>query len=284
MICEHWSIPNIYATKLEEARKQITSNVCRYRGYVLHGFPNTFEEADQLFREDEVVPKEEGEGEGEAPPAVEGEGEGEAPEAPPPPNRVLIPEMAPEFVMMLQLRGHIEEEGHGYEVNLTDFFQESANTEVFKVKLNEDPKEPKQELLDQLMESSRIYMENTTRPDKTKGRPHNYLKTEKEIIEELMAEIADRERKAKEAAEEAAKKKQAEDTKVKEEERKEGERMRAIAEYEKMQRAVREMSLRSYLMQYMVPSMTEGLIEVCKTLPEDPVEHLARYLEAHAAD
>lgn len=192
--------------------------------------------------------------------------------------------MAPQFVMMLQLRGHIEEEGHGYEVNLTDFFQESANTEVFKVKLNEDPKEPKQELLDQLMESSRIYMENTTRPDKTKGRPHNYLKTEKEIIEELMAEIADRERKAKEAAEEAERKKQAEDTKVKEEERKEGERMRAIAEYEKMQRAVREMSLRSYLMQYMVPSMTEGLIEVCKTLPEDPVEHLARYLEAHAAD
>lgn len=286
MICDHWSIPNIHSTTLEDARSRITSNVCRYRGYVLHGFPNSFEDADQLFREDEVVPKEEGEGEGEAPPpAAEGEGEeGAEAVAPPPPNRVLIQEMAPEFVIMLRLLGHIKEEGHGYDINLTDFFLDNATTEVFKVKLQEDPKDPPQDLMDMLMESSRIYMENTTRPDKTKGRPHNYLKTEKEIIEELQAEIAEKERREKEAKEEEERKKQAEDLNRKEEERKEAERVRVIAEYEKMQRALREMPLRSYLMQHMVPSMTEGLIEVCKTLPEDPVEYLASYLEAHAAD
>lgn len=291
MICDHWSLPSIFvkpddASPLETAKAQISSNVCRYRGYVLHGFPNTFGEADQLFREDEVVPKEEGEGEGEAaaapPPAAEGEEE--PPPPPPPPNRVLVKELAPEFVLMLRLAGHVQEEGHGYEINLTDFFQDNASTEVFKIRVEQDPQEPKAELMDQLMESSRIYMENTTRPDKSRGRPHNYLKTEREVIEEIRAEQAAREQRAQEQAEEEAKQKQAEDTNRKEEERREAERVRMIAEYEKMQKAIRDMPFRSYLMQHMTPSLTEGLIEVCKALPDDPVEHLANYLEAHAAD
>merc|ERR1719326_2535267 len=109
--------------------------------------------------------------------------------------------MAPEFVIDLQLKGHITEEGQGYDQNLTDFFQESATTEVFKVRVGEDPDEPGQELLESLMESSRIYMENTMRPDKTKGRPFNYLKTEKEVITEIVAEKDRKEEEKRKIAE-----------------------------------------------------------------------------------
>ena len=41
---------------------------------------------------------------------------------------------------------------------------------------------------------------------------------------------------------------------------------------------VRSIPLRNYLMQNVIPTLTEGLIEVCKLKPEDPVDYLAEYL------
>ena len=41
---------------------------------------------------------------------------------------------------------------------------------------------------------------------------------------------------------------------------------------------VRSIPLRNYLMQNVIPTLTEGLIEVCKLKPEDPVDYLAAYL------
>ena len=41
---------------------------------------------------------------------------------------------------------------------------------------------------------------------------------------------------------------------------------------------VRSIPLRNYLMQNVIPTLTEGLIEVCKLKPEDPVDYLADYL------
>eukprot|EP00971_Amphidinium_carterae_P048191 949214-Amphidinium_carterae.1 len=42
--------------------------------------------------------------------------------------------------------------------------------------------------------------------------------------------------------------------------------------------------LRDFLMKYAVPNLTEGLIEMCKVLPEDPVDYLANYLDKCAAN
>ena len=41
---------------------------------------------------------------------------------------------------------------------------------------------------------------------------------------------------------------------------------------------MRSIPLRNYLMQNVIPTLTEGLIEVCKLKPEDPVDYLAEYL------
>lgn len=59
-------------------------------------------------------------------------------------------------------------------------------------------------------------------------------------------------------------------------------RLQMVAEHQAAQQKLAELSLREYLMQYMVPNLTEGLIEVCKVLPDNPVDYLANYLE-HAA-
>ena len=36
--------------------------------------------------------------------------------------------------------------------------------------------------------------------------------------------------------------------------------------------------LRTYLMKHVMPTLTQGLLEVCKSRPEDPVDFLAEYL------
>jgi len=40
--------------------------------------------------------------------------------------------------------------------------------------------------------------------------------------------------------------------------------------------------LRQYLMSFVVPTITSGLVEVCRTQPDDPVGYLAEYLAAYA--
>merc|ERR1712032_514042 len=41
---------------------------------------------------------------------------------------------------------------------------------------------------------------------------------------------------------------------------------------------VRAMPLRNYLMENVIPTLTEGLLEVCKVQPDDPVDYLAEWL------
>lgn len=60
------------------------------------------------------------------------------------------------------------------------------------------------------------------------------------------------------------------------------ERLRIIGAHEAERRQLEALSLREYLMRYMVPNLTEGLIEMCTVMPENPVDYLANYLEEHA--
>jgi adenylate kinase len=54
-----------------------------------------------------------------------------------------------------------------------------------------------------------------------------------------------------------------------------------IKEVRKQEQEVLEaqsVPLRAYLMKFVMPTLTAGLIEVCKVRPEDPVDFLAEYL------
>lgn len=118
-----------------------------------------------------------------------------------------------------------------------------------------------------------------------KGQFFNYLRSEQEITAENHEML-----KAKEKEEDERKRKLLEDRRAKERDQRirrqgeETERLRGIAESDAQLLETQSLPLRQYLMMNAVPTLTEGLIEICKVMPEDPVDYLAEYLFAHAHD
>lgn len=128
-----------------------------------------------------------------------------------------------------------------------------------------------------MSESTRIYMEKA-------GRPFNYLPSEEEVAAEILARRAAREEADAEKAAAEAEERTGEGAGDHRDSKRHAERMRIVAEHEREQGELAELPLREYLMRYMVPSLTEGLIEICKVLPENPTDYLATFLEKHAGD
>merc|ERR1712232_1467499 len=155
------------------------------------------------------------------------------------------------------------------QTNFADFFQDTAKIGVFNL-----PVAGKSE--EDMFESSRIYME------KGEGRPFNYLPSAEEVAEELLAKAAAKEASASEKAivmERQVSVKNVNDSSA----NRHAERLRMIGAHEAARSQLDTLSLREYLMRYMVPNLTEGLIEMCMVTPENPVDYLANYLEQHAA-
>ena len=60
--------------------------------------------------------------------------------------------------------------------------------------------------------------------------------------------------------------------------------LQAIREEQKEQLDQKSQPIRSYLLDNLVPILTDGLIEVCKIQPDDPVDSLAEYLFKRSLD
>merc|ERR1712110_1342153 len=203
--------------------------------------------------------------------------------------------LCPEFVVVTQApeefcRAHYRHMGKGsmedfqkrmdvykqnnYQSNgqsLTDFFQETAKRAVMNLPIPGKDREDH-------AESVRIYMDGSA-----KGRPFNYLHTDEEIAHNLLQIKAEHAAKAAQEEAERVRTLSEDKSEEREEMRKSKRRLEIIAKHEEEQKQLQGMPLRVYLMEHMVPSLTEGLIELCKVLPEDPVDYLANYLEDHAA-
>lgn len=300
-ISEHFRIPvhELPADNIEEMVETLAKRVCRYRGYVLDAGGCGFDGVDRLYRYKKMQapqePAEEAGANGGEEAAVEGAEDAE--EKPPPQQQAekgLIEDIVPSFVITTQAPAKVLEglwiKANGTEPgskdrfkvqmeeyllantshrSLTDFFQEVAKVGIMNL-----PIVGRDE--DELFESARIYMEQ-------EGRPFNYLPTEEEAAKEVM-EQRERKRKEQEATAEQERLAQSTGTALPEDQSKRhAERMRLIAEHEAAQQQLREMPLREYLMEFMIPNLTEGLIEVCKVLPENPADYLANYLEENAS-
>lgn len=110
------------------------------------------------------------------------------------------------------------------------------------------------------------------------GPPRNYGPTDEEIAAARALEDAEA---ARIAAEEAALAAKREAEEFEERKRREAHEARRLAELQQQERElleVRSIPLRNYLMQHVIPTLTEGLIEVVKLKPEDPIDHLAEWL------
>jgi len=301
-------LPIKIRTKL--VRERLLSNVCRYRGYVLEGYPQSAEEAQALFTEIELAEGEEAPEEEEEEEEEEGdEEELEDPPAPPAaedeeeaddaPKRVLSKAISPEYVVELtssverckarifsgEAKGATSEEEFARKMqeycnnNLAedgrlgtcDFFEETAGLKALHadVDTNDEAK---------VFHAIRVYME-------AKGQFFNYLKSEEDRVKEVEVDIA-----ACEQDDDAKRERELANTKAKELNRQaergqeEAGRLRMLAESEAQLLANETAPLRQYLMANVVPTLTEGLMEVCKATPDDPIEFLSEYLFAHAQD
>ncbi len=143
-----------------------------------------------------------------------------------------------------------------------------TGTEALMVEVRADRDE--RDILDNIC----VYVER-------RGRPNNFHPTSGEAAAA---------RTDKDTALEAAEtKKQSEDeedarvvaeriAKLEDEQRR---RLEEVASQEDALLAVRSMPLRSYLMANVMPTLTRGLLEVCRVNPKDPIDYLAEWLFKH---
>jgi adenylate kinase len=116
------------------------------------------------------------------------------------------------------------------------------------------------------------------------GKPHNYglspeqMAEKRKIEEERLAKELEQqeiEKEKKNKEEDERHQKAVEDWKIK------------LAEVRKQEQDVLEaqsLPLRSYLMKHVMPTVSAGLVELCKVRPEDPIDYLAEFLFKHNPD
>ena len=109
----------------------------------------------------------------------------------------------------------------------------------------------------------------------------NAQEESEEEVDEIELLIQREEREQKRALQEAEEKKlfdeDAERDRIQREER-DAAKLEAVRENERDLLDKRSQPIRQYLMDKVVPHLTEGLINLCKDVPDDPTDFLANFL------
>jgi len=242
-------------------RRKLNSAVCTNQGWVLDGYPQTL---PQL----KLIAPEKADDEEEEAAAEEEEGE----EAPKPPA-----DLTPESVLVVNLtadriKARVQAMSQ-QQVEATGMTAEQLTKRMTAYAATSAPEGPHNPLLHKAMkELESLELDTDADPLETMlararlylGKPRNYGPTEAEVL-------AKAERLAAVAAEEGAKAKQLEDAQLQEEmaarevmRAADGVRIADRVQHEKALLEARSAPLRAYLMSEVIPTLTEGLIEVTK--------------------
>ncbi|KAK2891437.1 hypothetical protein Q8A73_017102 [Channa argus] len=248
---------------------KLMSNPCRNQGFVLDGFPKTYEQAKELFS------------------AEEHESEDETSHFSSFSKKIL-----PEFVLCLDasdtlLKDRVMNLPERL-VQLHNYEQEHFQQRLARYRKTNMEDETVVNYFDQL-DINPLYLEITSsdEPDclllmqkifDTVGKPRNYglstqeieeeerRKAEEEMRREGQVKAEEEQREAEEARQRAAR--WEEWTKGLEKERQQEEELLEV----------QSVPMRNYLMKHVMPILTRGLMECCKVRPQDPVDFLAEYL------
>jgi len=256
----------------------LQKNACRYRGFVLDGYPRTSEEAALLFLEPPEVKED---AEGEAPAEEEG-----ALEEKPKQLRPTAPLLAVQLT-------YPDEEAHltkvqemfGPEEERTEGFKEGHNDEAgFQRRLQRYNGAPTAvDFYTEYLSADRMLTIDTTGRDSQevfKAAAEELLR--KELPFNYIAPVEFPPPPVEEVGE-------VEEVKVDEDaiaharrEEEDRARERALMERERELLVKQSTHLRAYLSEVVVPPVIEALMEICHLQPADPVDYLAEYL-FHAA-
>ena len=146
---------------------------------------------------------------------------------------------------------------------LTRFFQEHK-TEVFEIDAARNQFE--------MFEAMRVYIERN-------GRTYNYLQSVKSLNVKREEHLT-QEQKETEAEVAAEKKKDADSVKAKRDalvQLAEG-RLEFLDQHTEALKTSEKMFMRQFLMKAIIPVLTEGMIDVWRVGPTDPVDYLADYV------
>lgn len=252
-------------------KEKLKSMPCRNQGYILDGFPKTYDQAKELFNQEDEEEEEE-ELRGKMLPF----------------DKLIIPE----FVCSLDASDEFLKERvinlpesivAGTHYNQDQFLRALSNYRAINT---ED--ETVLNYFDEL-EIHPIHIDVERLEDaqnrlaikllvKEIGEPRNYGLTDEEKAEEERR--AAEERLAREAMEEAEREhKEAMETAEKIARWEEwNKRLEEVKREEREFLEAQSLPLRNYLMTYVMPTLMQGLNECCKIRPDDPVDFLAEYL------
>ncbi|XP_072786485.1 adenylate kinase 7 isoform X7 [Taeniopygia guttata] len=265
--------------RIKIMKDKLMSMPCRNQGYVLDGFPETFEQAMDLFKvEDDEAEEEEGKAIAKMPKF----------------NQIIIPEFifsltASDEFLINRIIKLPESEVAGTHYTEDQFLQilehfRKINTDDVTVLNYFDELEIHPQFIDIAVYEDSENILALSKIIKGIGEPRNYGLTdeEKEALERQAAE----ELLAKEAEEKA-------EQKCKEDKERE-ERMARWEEWNKQQEEVKKQEeelleaqsvpLRNYLMKNVMPTLMQGINECCRIRPDDPVNFLAEYLFKNSPD
>ncbi|XP_035534137.1 adenylate kinase 7-like [Morone saxatilis] len=249
-------------------QEKLNSKPCRNQGFVLDGFPKTYEQAKLIFSEEGT------------------ENQNLISKTP-----VYNKKITPEHVFALNATDDfLTKRAQGLPQSVAEkmrYTQEEFVPRLTKYRQLSTAEETLLDYFDEL-EIHPEHLEVTTgdsdyrhvmkRMTEIVGIPKNYgLSSEEQEEEDRKKE---EERKQKLAAEAAEKKR-----------RNEAALAEMSAQYEEWQKNLSELNrqeyelleahslpLRNYLMKYVMPSLTDAMLDCCKIKPEDPVDFLAEHL------
>jgi len=279
-------IPDEYMYQL--LRLRLTDNACHNRGYILDGFPRSYNDAKKVFlhvpaKGDDEDQDEEG-GDDDLDDDDDDKG-----------NLVIDNDIYPQSVIVLQgddqflierVRNLPEDMVAGTHYNEEDMERRLETyhrvndseiglpsvSEFFAENLLEVLKVPSALERDEIFERMLTYAERH-------GRPFNYLTVSEEIETQRIKKLDDAERiRQRKQREEERRENIIEEEEREVREERVNQTKNAIEEREQGLIDQRSEPLRTYLEENLVPFLSEGLAEVCRRTPEDPVDFLAEYL------
>jgi len=249
-------------------KDKLHSMPCQNQGFILDGYPKTYEQAKELFA------AEEGE-----------EGDEDSPLSY---DKLIMPEVvasleAPdEFLKnrVMNLPESVVAGTHNTEEGLTRRLAEfrAINTEDETVLNYFDELEIHPDHIDITHDKTRKMTKIVEQIKKLMGSPRNYGPTPEELAEMERIETEKRLEKERKAREEREKRDAEE---AAERQRREEEWRVRLSEVKRQEQELLEnqsIPLRNYLMKHVMPTLAQGLIECCKMRPDDPVDFVAEYL------
>ncbi|XP_071324087.1 adenylate kinase 7-like isoform X2 [Trachinotus anak] len=248
-------------------QQKLNSKPCRNQGFVLDGFPKTYEQAKIIFTEEDAESQ-------------------DLMVKTPVYNKIITPEHvialeATDDFLMKRVQGLPESVAQKMRYTQDEFLarlmryrQLSAAEETLLDYFDELEIQPEHIVTTDDPE----YKEVMKKITEMVGIPKNYgLSPEEQEEEDRKKE----EKKKQKRAAEAAERKRRNEAALAEMATQYEEWQKNLSEVKRQEHELLEahsLPLRNYLMKYVMPSLTEAMLECCKFKPEDPVDFLAEHL------